>query len=140
MWVPSRIHSFASSGLGINNLCSLYFFQDKTLVIKCLSSSKLRETEEGTFIGTKIPESPFLTISPFLMMTNIRNQKHFRYAMNHNNNHNTCMMDIQRILSMQKFPLRRNSGSYEFPLKQTTRFRSQINSSFNPGFIIFSPF
>ena len=55
-----KLHSFASSGLGINNLCSLYFFQDKTLVIKCLSLSKPRDIEEGTIIGTEGPESNFL--------------------------------------------------------------------------------
>ena len=40
--------------------CSLYFFQDKTLVIKCLSLSKPRDIEEGTIIGTVGPESNFL--------------------------------------------------------------------------------
>ena len=54
------LHSCASSGLGINNLCSLYFFQDKPLVIKCLSLSKPRDIEEGTIMGTDGPESNFL--------------------------------------------------------------------------------
>ena len=64
---------------------------------------KTRETEEGNFIGTEIPESSVPNNFPLFDDDKHKEPETLRYSMNHKN-HNTCMKDMQRIQIMQKIP------------------------------------